>query len=326
LHRTLSPKGRLSEEDSLRAFEVKLYATVASASLYQWLRHDGLDTATIFSLIRKGKPASRPLSAKLNAVYTSKYTDFESENVLGKVEGSDHLLKNEYLIHSAHLDHVGVGTPVDGDSIYNGAHDNASGVALTLEIAKAYSKLKKKPKRTIIFNFVTGEEIGMLGSAYFAAHPTVEKQNIVAAINIDMPTIIAPFLSAAAIGSEHSSLLHPALAAGKYLHIDVEPDPEPEQNRFVRSDQFSFVKEGIPALRINNGNKTADGANNLKEKAIEWRTKYYHKPQDDANGIFDFEAAKAYAQFNFLLGYFVAQDNERPRWNKNSIYNQQTQK
>jgi Zn-dependent M28 family amino/carboxypeptidase len=320
LHKALSPEGRLTPEDSLTASDIQLYATVTSSRLNQWFRHDGLDTSEVFSRIRAGTPASRPLSAKLRVAYISEYADFESENVLGKVEGSDRVLKNEYLIHVAHLDHVGVGKPVDGDSIYNGAHDNASGVAFTLEIAKVYSKLKKKPKRTVIFNFVTAEEIGMLGSAYFAAHPTVEKQNIVAAINIDMPTIIAPLLSVSAIGSEHSSLLRHVIKAGEYLHIDVEPDPEPEQNRFVRSDQFNFVKEGIPALRINNGNKTADSLNNLKEKAIEWRAKYYHKPQDDANGIFDFEAAKSYVQFNFLLGYFVAQDRERPTWNKNSIY------
>jgi hypothetical protein len=323
LHRTLSPEGRLSPEDSLAASGIKVYAAVSSARLNQWFRHNGLDTATVFSRIREGKPTSKPLNVRMKIAYTSEHKDVESENVLGKVEGSGYFFKNEYLIHVAHLDHVGTGIPVNGDSIYNGAHDNALGVAVTLEIAKAYSKLKKKPKRTVIFNFVTGEEIGMLGSAYFAAHPTVEKQNIVAAINIDMPTIIAPFLSASAIGSEHSSLLRHVLKTGNYLHVDVEPDPEPKQNRFVRSDQFSFVKEGIPAIRINNGNKTVDGANNLKDKAIEWRAKYYHKPQDDINGIFDFDAAKVYTQFNFLLGYFVAQDWRRPAWNKVSIYYQQ---
>jgi Zn-dependent M28 family amino/carboxypeptidase len=113
------------------------------------------------------------------------------------------------------------------------------------------------------------------------------------------------------------------LRAGKFLKIDIEPDPEPKQNRFVRSDQFSFAKAGIPAIRINNGNKTANGENNLDVKAQEWRAKYYHKPQDDINGIFDFEAGTSYVRINFLISYFVAQDVARPTWNENSIYNKE---
>jgi Zn-dependent M28 family amino/carboxypeptidase len=300
--------------------ELKLFATIPPARLYQLFQADGLDTTLVFAKIREGNADSKPLHAKLKVAYSSEHSDFESVNVLGKITGSDTLRKNEYVVHSAHLDHLGIGAPVDGDSIYNGAHDNASGVAFTLEIAKVYAQLKTKNKRSIIFIFLAGEEIGMLGSAYFAAYPTVEKQNIVADINIDMPTIIAPLLSVSAIGSEHTTLIGSVLKAGAYLHVDVEPDPEPEQNRFVRSDQFSFVKEGIPAIRINNGNKTADGANNLKEKAQEWRAKNYHKPSDDINGPFDFEAARLYTQFNFLLGYFVAQDEVRPSWNDDSIY------
>jgi Zn-dependent M28 family amino/carboxypeptidase len=193
---------------------------------------------------------------------------------------------------------VGIGAPVEGDSIYNGAHDNASGVASLLEIAGIYSRLKQKPRRSILLLMVTAEEMGLLGSSYFAQRPTVPAQSIVANINTDMPTIIAPLLSAVALGAEHSSLKEQVSMACNYLKIALEPDPEPEQNVFIRSDQYSFVKQHVPALMIIYGTKTPSGNNHL-EKVREWRAKYYHKPQDDINSIFDFEAGKKYTQLNF---------------------------
>jgi Zn-dependent M28 family amino/carboxypeptidase len=229
-------------------------------------------------------------------------------------------LKNEYVVHSAHLDHLGIGKPVEGDSIYNGAHDNASGVASVLGIAKIYQGIKLKPKRSILTVLLTGEELGDLGSGYFAAHPTVPVKSIVADVNTDMPTIIAPLLSVTALGAEHSSLSKQVDEAAEYLGLGVEPDPEPKQMRFVRSDQYSFVVNGIPALHIKYGSKTVDGKNNLNEFVAKWRAKYYHKPQDDINGIFDFAAGKKYAQLNFLIGYLVAQDDVRPTWNKGDIF------
>ena len=135
---------------------------------------------------------------------------------------------------------------------------------------------------------VTGEEMGLLGSSYFAAKPTVAVKNIVANVNTDMPAIIAPLLSVAPLGADHSTLINPVTEAATHLGLTVEPDPEPKENRFVRSDQYSFIKQGIPALHIKYGNKTADGKNNLNEFVEKWRAKYYHKPQDDINGIFDF--------------------------------------
>jgi Zn-dependent M28 family amino/carboxypeptidase len=223
-------------------------------------------------------------------------------------------------VHSAHLDHLGIGTPVQGDSIYNGAHDNASGVASVISIAKIYSGIKVKPKRSILFVLMTGEELGDLGSGYFAKHPTVPGKSLVADVNTDMPTIIAPLLSITALGAEHSSLANQVAQAAGYFNLDVEPDPEPAQSRFTRSDQYSFVVQGIPALHIKYGSKTADGKNNLNDIVAPWRAKYYHKPQDDINGIFDFEAGKKYAQLNFLIGYLVAQDTARPTWNAGDIF------
>jgi hypothetical protein len=280
----------------------------------------GKDPATVTTAIKAGTPMSFKLPASLSTGASFDYQDIEGFNVVGKIEGSDPELKKEYVVHSAHLDHLGVGAPVQGDSIYNGAHDNASGVASLLQIAKIYHNLKEKPKRSIIIVMVTGEELGDLGSGYFASHPTVPVKAMVADVNTDMPTIIAPLLSVTALGAEHSSLSKVVDEASAYMGLTVEPDPEPEQNRFVRSDQYSFVVHGIPALHIKYGSRTPDGKNNLNEFVQKWRAKYYHKPQDDINGIFDFDAGRKYAQLNFLIGYIVANDPVRPTWNKGDIF------
>jgi Zn-dependent M28 family amino/carboxypeptidase len=242
--------------------------------------------------------------------------------VVGRISGSDPVLRTEYVVHSAHLDHLGVGAPVQGDSIYNGAHDNASGVASVLEIARLYTQLKQKPRRSILLVLQTGEELGLLGSAYFAARPTVPRASIVADVNTDMPTIIAPLLSVVPLGAQHSSLAQPVAEAARHLNLTVEDDPEPDQNRFIRSDQYSFVAQGIPALHIKYGNRTPDGRNNLAEQVQKWRAATYHKPQDDSNGTFDFEAGRTYVQLNFLIGYLVAQRPQRPTWNPGDFFGQ----
>jgi Zn-dependent M28 family amino/carboxypeptidase len=298
----------------------QLYASISSAMFHRLLSSATLDTGRVLTALRAGKPISTPLRSSISAAYESRYQDFDSYNVVGKIPGSDKKLRREYVVHSAHLDHLGIGAPVKGDSIYNGAHDNASGVAAVLEIAKIYSQLKAKPKRSMLFVLVTGEELGLLGSAYFAANPTVPKSSIVANMNNDMPTIIAPLLSVVGLGSGHSSLIEPLTKACAYLKIDLEADPEPEQNRFIRSDQYSFVTQGIPALHVKYGNKTADGKNNLTAQVQPWRAATYHKPQDDINGQFDFEAGKKYVQLYFLVGYQVANATARPTWNKGDFF------
>ncbi|WP_181303981.1 M28 family peptidase [Rufibacter sp. XAAS-G3-1] len=316
----MTANGKVAASGSYVSDQSRLLASVNAATFHALLQGAGLDTAQVVANLQKGTPASAALQAKLQAKYTSTYQDFDSYNVAGKITGSDAALRDEYVVHSAHLDHMGISTPVKGDSIYNGAHDNASGVASVLEIAKLYSQLKQKPKRSLLFLLVTAEEMGLLGSAYFAKYPTVPKQQIVAGINTDMPTIIAPLLSAVALGAEHSSLKQPVANAAGYLGISVEADPEPDQNRFIRSDQFSFVSQGIPALHIKYGNKTKDGQNNLNKQVEVWRAGFYHKPQDELNDSFDFEAGKHYVQLNFLISYQVAQAKERPTWNPNDFF------
>lgn len=316
----MGPDGKVAVSRTHIADPIKLYGVLSGSVLQKMLDESKVDLAATITSLKAGTPVTADLNTKLNASYTSTYEDIESYNVVGKITGSDAALKEEYVVHSAHLDHVGIGRPVDGDSIYNGAHDNASGVASLLEIGRIYSRLNENPKRSVLLVMLTAEEMGLLGSAYFAKMPTVPKENIVADINTDMPTIIAPLLAVVPLGAPHSSLMNQVKEAADYLDLAIEEDPEPEQNRFVRSDQYSFVSQGIPALHIKYGNKTADGKNNLSEMVQEWRPKYYHKPQDDINGIFDFEAGKKYAQLNFLIGYKVAQAQERPTWNEGDYF------
>ncbi|WP_299754671.1 M28 family peptidase [uncultured Pontibacter sp.] len=300
---------------------IKLLGMVHFNMLQKFIAATGQDLQQVATSLRSGTPVSMPLPFSASTSYSNRYEDIETQNVIGKIEGSDPVLKNEYVVHSAHLDHVGVGKPIEGDSIFNGAHDNASGVASLLEIANIYSNVKKKPKRSILIVMVTAEEMGLLGSAYFAKFPTVPASQMVANVNTDMPTLIAPLLSVVPLGAAHSSLQEEVQLASSYLGLDVEEDPEPEQNRFVRSDQYSFVVQGVPALHIKYGNKTIDGKNNLDETVKVWRERYYHKPQDNfEGGIFDFDAAKKYVQLNFLIGYLVAQDEERPRWNEGDFF------
>ena len=316
----LTPKGELVISTSFVSAKLKIAGTLAFATINKLMEAEGKTLATVVENLKNGENQSFATKFKMKAAYSTKHTDLITYNVVGKIEGSDPKLKNEFVIHSAHLDHLGVGRAIEGDSIYNGAHDNASGVASLLQITKVYTGLQHKPKRSIIVLMVTGEEMGELGSAYFASHPTVPISQLVADVNTDMPTIIAPLLSVAALGAEHSTLINPVNEASAYLGLTVEPDPEPKENRFVRSDQYSFIKEGIPALHIKYGTHTPDGKNNLNDFVAVWRAKYYHKPQDDINGIFDFEAGKKYAQLNFLIGYLIANDAERPTYNPGDIF------
>jgi hypothetical protein len=314
----MNDKGKVAISRSYYSEQIQFFISAKYKVLKYFL---GNDLQSIARQLKAGKPHSFGIERMpINVSFTSTYQDIISYNIIGKIEGSDPKLKKQYVVHSAHLDHLGVGQAIQGDSIYNGAHDNASGVASLLGIAKVYAYMKVKPKRSILVVMVTGEEMGDLGSGYFASHPTVPVKSMVADINTDMPTIIAPLLSITALGAEHSSLAKQVDQAADYMGITVEPDPEPTQARFTRSDQYSFVVNGIPALHVKYGNKTADGKNNLADIVAPWRAKYYHKPQDDINGVFDFDAGKKYAQLNFLIGYLVAQDLKKPTWNVGDIF------
>jgi len=224
-------------------------------------------------------------------------------------------------VYTAHLDHLGISTPVKGESIYHGALDNASGSAEVVEIARAFTRMPVKPRRSILFITVTGEEAGLLGSDYFAMNPTVPLGSIVADINIDEDLMLWPLRDFVEFGAEHSTLGKVVQQAARRLNLDVSPDPMPEQVIFIRSDQYSFVRQGVPSIYLTPGLKSEDPSIKPAEIAENWDTNFYHQPQDDMRqpGL-NFEAAADFARVGLLCGLYVAQQAERPRWNAGDFF------
>ncbi len=271
----------------------------------------------IYELAAEGKSLSFPLNISVSIQVKTNSKLIESSNVVGIVKGSDPALKNEYVVYSAHLDHFGIGAPVKNDSIYNGAHDDASGMAILLEIAKAYRSLSIPPKRSVIFVVVTGEEMGLLGSDYFVNNQPLKNGKIVANLAIDMPFFFHPVLDIVPYGADHSSLGKQTEKAAKILGLKISPDPFPEQVVFIRSDHYSFIKKGVPALFIKSGfTSIPQDTINRAKSDVGWRSTIYHTPQDDMNQPFDFNAATTHVKINFLIGYFVCSEYDSPAWNK----------
>jgi hypothetical protein len=275
----------------------------------------------VFADVKAGTPKSfpLPLTAKIHMV--TKLEDVHSPNVVAKLEGSDPTLKNEFVVYSSHSDHLGIGQPVNGDSIYNGALDNASGSSLLLEIARAFTKRNPRPRRSRLFVSVTGEEAGLLGSDYFAHYPTVAKDSIVADVNMDEDQMLWPLEDIIAFGAEHSSLEGIVKKAADRMHLGVSPDPMPEETVFIRSDQYSFVKQGVPAVFPTPGFKSSDPKINPEAIFKKWESERYHEPGDDMQqpGLLFDEAAK-YGRFVFLVGDLIADDAQRPAWNKGDFF------
>jgi hypothetical protein len=260
----------------------------------------------------EGEPQGFALTGSITLSATTGLRRTESMNVLGIVEGSDPQLKHQYIVVTAHLDHLGRGAAVNGDPIYNGAHDNASGTAIILEMARALTNATVKPKRSVLFAAVTAEEKGLLGSDYFAAHPTVPQRNIVANLNVDMPLVIAPTLDFIAFGAQHSSLgaiARNVVQANGYV---LSPDTQPEEVRFIRSDQFSFVRRGIPALNLIAGPRARFRDRDPKALQKEFRQTHYHQPSDDLSLPLDYNAAADLARVNANIVLEIANAATRP--------------
>ena len=269
-------------------------------------------------LIADKKPLPRfALPATLRAHASVKHTPVDSENVIGIVEGSDPRLKNEYIVMSAHLDHVGVGRPINGDTIYNGAMDDASGVASVIEIARLLKESGAKPKRSILFMTQTGEEKGLLGSKYFAARPTVPFDTIVADINLDMFLPLYALKVIEVQGLTESSLGDTVRDAAKQQGVEVQTDREPEQNRFIRSDQYSVIKRGIPSLAFKFGYEFGSPEEKIRR---DWVRDVYHKPNDDVQQKVDLEGAAKFDRVILGLLERVADDPARPRWTDASFF------
>lgn len=262
-----------------------------------------------------------PLAVSIKAKTKVDKKEVESANVVAKLPGSDPQLKNEYVVMSAHIDHIGIGEPINGDRIYNGAMDNGSGSALLLDVA---ASLKKQPvplKRSILFVFVTGEEKGLLGSKYFAAHPTVDPKSIVADINTDMFLPIVPLKTITVYGLEESDLGDLAREVAQARGINVQADPEPLRNIFIRSDQYNFIVHGVPALAMQ------VAASNPEEKKLfkDWLTHRYHAPSDDLDQPVELSAAAGFEEVVRGLMIKVADEGRRPEWKASSFFRRYAQ-
>ncbi|KPM49710.1 M28 family metallopeptidase [Jiulongibacter sediminis] len=271
--------------------------------------------------LSSSKPASFEMNKTAELHIETQHENVMSSNLLAEIEGSDPDLKDEYLVYAAHLDHLGIGRAVNGDSIYNGAHDNASGVAILLEIARTFKSLNPAPKRSVLFAIVTAEESGLLGSDYLAHFPSKGKEQMVANIAMDMPFFFHPILDIVPYGAAHSSLGENTKKATEYLGLGISDDPFPEQVIFIRSDHYSFIKKGIPALFIKSGFKTVPSDTiDRSKKDVEWRRTHYHTPQDDMNQLFDFSAAAMHVKVNYLIGKQVVNDSSKPSWNLGDFF------
>ncbi|ADB42506.1 M28 family metallopeptidase [Spirosoma linguale] len=300
---------------------IQAAASLSDSTARLLFANAGIPIREMFAKAQKNMPQAFPLNVSVRMkAQTDVVEDVAGLNLVAMLPGSDPVLKNEYVVFVAHLDHLGIGRVVKGDSINNGAHDNASGVAINLETARLFASLPKAPRRSILFVGVTGEEMGLLGSDYFASNPTVPKANIVANSTLDMPFFFHPLLDIVPYGAEHSSLNTPVRQAAAFLNVGISPDPIPEQTVFMRSDHFSFVRQGIPALFIKSGSQTGNPDLNGTKLNLDWRATIYHTPQDDMNQPFDFNAAGKHAQLQFLVGYLTAQADQRPVWNKGDFF------
>jgi Zn-dependent M28 family amino/carboxypeptidase len=293
-------------------------ATFNPAEAEKLFAGTGHTFAELLALADAQKPLPRfDLKKSLEASVASENTAVESPNIVAKLEGSDPSLKAEYVLLSAHLDHLGEGGPSNGNKIFAGAMDDASGVASVLEIARSFSQNRERPKRSMLFVIFTGEEKGLLGSRFFAGRPTVPETAIVADLNLDMFMPLFPLKKLHVQGLAESTLAEDARAVGAAHSIEIAVDPEPDRNSFIRTDQYSFVQAGVPALAM----KFGWTANSPEYKAWrQWLAERYHSVEDNLSQPVDTAAA---AQFDAFLGDLarrVANKAERPHYVESSFF------
>ena len=287
----------VSEEIAARLFEG------APRSLAS-VRSDARDDA-------KAGPRGFALRPTLAIEAENKWEDFASPEVIGLLRGSDPALAAKHVVLMGHLDHLGMKADAKPgeDAIYNGALDNAAGVATMLEAARLFAAQPVRPKRSVLFIANTGEERGLLGADYYANHPTVPAQSIVGLVDLDMPLLLYPFTDVTAFGADHSTVSAIVAQAGASMGISVSPDPMPQEAIFTRSDHYMFVRRGVPAVLLMTGH-----ANGGKEIWNSWLGKIYHSPQDDLTQKIDWDAGARYALLNYRIAKAMADAPVRPMW------------
>jgi Zn-dependent M28 family amino/carboxypeptidase len=315
--RAVGPTMLFADQDMEALKGLRLSAAVSPAGFEKLLAGTGHTYGELKMLAEAGSPLPHfeiHGTAEAQTVVT-KGANVSASNVIGLLEGSDSKLKKEYVVVSAHLDHLGIAREINGDKLYNGAMDNASGVASVIECAKLLAA-SPRPKRSILFIALAGEELGELGSQYFATKPTVPKKDLVADLNMDMYLPLFPLRFIEVQGMGESTLGNDARGAFQLNDVEVQYDKLPDENRFVRSDQVNFVKQGVPALAFKFGWTPGSPEQTTFN---DWVANRYHKPNDDLNQPLDKVAA---AQFTVVLAQLATRvaNGPRPEWYPESSF------
>ena len=262
------------------------------------------------------------LKTSVELAASSRHESISSSNVLAVLPGSDPKLKDEYVVFTAHLDHIGLAKDVTTkDRINNGAMDNASGVSILLETARILAT-SEAPRRSILFTVVTGEEKGLLGASYFVNNSTVPLNSMVANVNLDMPVLLYDFADVIAFGANHSSMGSIVESAAGQLDLALSPDPMPEQAIFTRSDHYNFVKKGIPAVFLMTGFTSKTPGEDGGKVWGEFFANHYHKPTDSLDLPINYDSAKLFAEVNIRIAMTVANQDDRPYWLEDSFFGQ----
>lgn len=268
--------------------------------------------------IKKGRNSTKELQLELNCSFDLDVEKIDCKNVVAVLPGADSTLKNEYVVLTAHLDHLGVGKEIKGDSIYNGMWDNASGSAGVISIAKAYNDLSEKPKRSVVFICLTAEEKGLLGSNYYANRNDITNGKIVANVNVDMLGGLHETKDIIPLGYSYSNLSEAVDYSAKILNFAVDDNEEAEKDYIQRSDQFSFIKTGVPVLNLGHGMNAVNPKIDGEKTFNKWMDEYYHSPFDDLNQEYDDEAFLASVKLHFLTMYYITNRIDNITWNENS--------
>jgi hypothetical protein len=299
--------------------ELEASVTVSQRIAADWISRSGKTFENVLETIRSGVPLSFDLGIDGRVRGNFVVETFESANVAALLPGSDVDLQAEVLVLTAHLDHLGMGIPIDGDSIYDGTLDNASGSAALLTIASVLTRMEA-PRRSVLFLWVTAEESGLLGSEYFARFPSISPRRIVANQNIDgVMGMITAATDVLAFGYEHSNLSEAVDYAVARTGTPVSPDPTPEENLFIRSDQYAFVRNAIPAIWVQGGRTSLDPARDAQGELDTWIAERYHKPTDGLDQPFDLEGVRRELEANLLVTYHIANEMGPIRWDENSF-------
>lgn len=302
--------------------QLKMSGVLSYALQDALFQHSPMPLAEVVEKLDAGTSVTFDFPASIETMRVSEWEETSSPNVACVLPGSDPELRDEYVLFSGHLDHIGTkdDAPEGEDHIYNGAYDNAAGIGIMLEVARVYAAMAEAPRRSMLFLAVTAEEKGLLGSEYWAANPTVPIGKVSANVNIDMPVLTFPLADVIGYGAEHSELGDIVRAQSATQDLSMSPDPWPEEVIFVRSDQYSFVKAGVPAVFLVPGFTSADAA---FDGEAEWRgfeEQHYHDLGDDLTLAFNHDAAQRFAAANLLIGLDIANRAGMVRWHAGDFF------